>query len=360
MPKLELTMDLLEEALLGGSVLGGGEGASIEEAMMLGELALKINSPALLDIQDIDPNGIVVTCAGVTCPHRMKAPFVSPRAHVRSIELLLESGLPRPAALIASECGSGGIVNGWLQAAILGLPLVDAPCNGRAHPTPEMGSMGLHLAPDYQAVQAFAGGDPTQGTYIEGVLRGNVKTVSAMVRQDACVVGGLLAVARNPVKAGYLQENAAPGAIKLAIGLGKAVKAVRSGGGDAVTEAILSVLPGEVLCRGRVDAVDRFTAGGMDSGTAYVGEYSVSFWREYMTVEHGEEERLATFPDLITVVDAETGMTIGSSEIASDMDVIVIAVSRRRLLLGAGMRSQDLFEPVEKVIGKKMLQYLDL
>ncbi|NLD95654.1 MAG: DUF917 family protein, partial [Synergistaceae bacterium] len=220
MPKLELTMDLLEEALLGGSVLGGGEGASIEEAMMLGELALKINSPALLDIQDIDPNGIVVTCAGVTCPHRMKAPFVSPRAHVRSIELLLESGLPRPAALIASECGSGGIVNGWLQAAILGLPLVDAPCNGRAHPTPEMGSMGLHLAPEYQAVQAFAGGDPTQGTYIEGVLRGNVTTVSAMVRQDACIVGGLLAVARNPVKAGYLQENAAPGAIKLAIGLG--------------------------------------------------------------------------------------------------------------------------------------------
>ena len=102
-----------------------------------------------------------------------------------------------------------------------------------------------------------------------------------------------------------------------------------------MTEAIFSVLPGEVLCRGRVDVVDRFTAGGMDSGIAYVGEYSITFWKEYMTVERGEEERLATFPDLITLVDAETGMAIGSSEVAQDMDVIVITISRRRLLLGA-------------------------
>lgn len=360
MPKLELNMELLEEALLGGSVLGGGDDSSIDDALVLGELALKINSLVLLDVEDIDPNGTVITCAMVTCPHRKKAPFANPRAHVRSIELLLENGLQRPAALISSECGSGGIVNGWLQAAILGLPLVDAPCNGRGHPTPEMGSIGLHLLQDYQTVQAFAGGDPAEGNYIEGVLRGNVRTVSAAVRQDACVVGGLLAVARNPVKAEYLRENAALGAIKLAISLGKAIKAVRSAGGDAVTEAIFSVLPGEVLCRGRVDVVDRFTAGGMDSGIAYVGEYSITFWKEYMTVERGEEERLATFPDLITLVDAETGMAIGSSEVAQDMDVIVITISRRRLLLGAGMRSPDLFEPVEKVIGKKILQYIDL
>ena len=360
MSKLELNMDVLEEALLGGSILGGGEGTSIDEAMMLGELALKISSPVLLDIEDIDPDGTVVTCATVTCPHRKKAPFASPRAHVRSIELLLESGLKRPAALIPNECGSGGIVNGWLEAAILGLPLLDAPCNGRAHPTPEMGSMGLHLMQGYQTLQSFAGGDPAQGTYIEGVLRGNVKTVTAMVRQDACVVGGLLAVARNPVKAEYLHENAAPGAIKLAIRLGAAVKEARSGGGEAVTAAVLSILPGEVLCRGKVDVVDRFTAGGMDSGTAYIGDISITFWREYMTVERGEDDRLATFPDLVTVFDAETGMTIASSEIASDMDVIVITVSRRRLLLGAGMRFPDLFEPAEKVIGKKMLQYLDL
>ena len=99
MAKLQLTMDILEEALLGASVLGGGEGTSIDEAMMLGELALKINSPLLLDVEDIPSDGTVVTCGTVTCPHSKKAPFVSPRAHVRSIELLLESGLDRKSVV---------------------------------------------------------------------------------------------------------------------------------------------------------------------------------------------------------------------------------------------------------------------
>jgi hypothetical protein len=360
MAKLELTMELLEDALLGASVLGGGEAGSADEAKELGELALKIGGPVLVDLEDVDPDGIVVTCATVTCPHQMKAPFASPRAHVRSIELLLESGLERPAGLIPNECGESGIVNGWLEAAILGIPLVDAPCNGRAHPTPEMGSMGLHLVENYRAVQSFAGGNPARNTYIEGILRGNVKTVSSMIRQDACVVGGLLAVARNPVKAEYLRENAAPGAVRLSIRIGKAVReAQRQGGGETVAAAVASMLSGEVLHRGRVDAVDRFTAGGMDSGTAFIGDYAVTFWREYMTVERGEE-RLATFPDLIAMVDAKNGQTVSSSEIEQGMEVLLLLASRRRLLLGSGMRCPDLFEPAEKVIGKKLLQYLDL
>jgi len=363
MTKMQLNKDLLEEALLGASVLGGGDGTKIEEAMELGELALKVNPPVLLDIEDLPPEGMVVTCATVTCPHRSRAPFLSPRAHVRSLEILLENGLERPAALTPNESGGGGIVNGWLEASVLGLPLVDAPCNGRAHPTPEMGSMGLHQISEYNGMQAFAGGDPEQGSYIEGVLRGGIKTVCASMRHVACAAGGVLAVSRNPVKAEYLLKNAAPGAIKLAISLGQAIKQARMDGGEAVVEAVLSILNGEVLYRGRVDAVDRFTAGGIDSGSATVGNLSLTFWREYMTVERGEEEgeeRLATFPDLIAVFDAATGETISGSEIAEEMEVILIKVPKARLLLGAGMRCPDLFEQAEKVIGKDLLEYLEL
>ncbi|MDI9370013.1 MAG: DUF917 family protein [Synergistaceae bacterium] len=366
MAKIQLTMDLLEEALLGASVLGGGNGAQIDEAMELGELALKVNPPVLLDIEDLPPDGMVVTCASVTCPHRSKAPFVSPRAHVRSLEILLENGLERPAALTPNESGGGGIVNGWLEASVLGLPVVDAPCNGRAHPTPEMGSMGLHLDSDYHGMQAFAGGDPEQGRYVEGILRGGIKMVCTSLRHVACAAGGILAVARNPVKAEYLEKHAAPGAIKLAISLGQAIKESRINGGAAVADAVLSILNGEVLYSGKVDAVDRFTAGGIDSGAASMGDLSLTFWREYMTVERGDEEeedereRLATFPDLITVFDAATGMTIPGAEIAEDMDVIMIRVPKARLLLGAGMRCPDLFEQAEKVIGKELLQYLEL
>ncbi|NCB17591.1 MAG: DUF917 family protein, partial [Synergistales bacterium] len=212
----------------------------------------------------------IVTCSTVTCPHR-KDPFISPRARVRSIELLLESGAPRPSGLIPNECGSTGIVNGWIEGAILGIPLVDAPCNGRAHPTPEMGSMGLHLVEGYVSSQSFAGGNPAKGAYIEGILRGAVDTVSNMIRQDACVVGGILAVARNPVSAAFVRENGAPGAVKQAIRIGKAMKGAAGKGPEAVIAAAAEMLSATVIRCGEVEAVDRFTAGGIDTGTAFLG-----------------------------------------------------------------------------------------
>ena len=63
--------------------------------------------------------------------------------------------------------GGEATVNGWLQAAVLGLPLVDLPCNGRAHPTGVMGSMNLHKITDYKTVQACVGGNPETGSHVE-------------------------------------------------------------------------------------------------------------------------------------------------------------------------------------------------
>jgi len=356
MAKTELTRELLEAAVLGASLLGGGGGGTVEEALEAGETALKIGPLHLADPDDLDPAGIIVTCSTVTCPHR-KDPFISPRARVRSIELLLESGTPRPAGLIPNECGSTGIVNGWIEGAILGIPLVDAPCNGRAHPTPEMGSMGLHLVEGYVSSQSFAGGNPAKGAYIEGILRGAVETVSNMIRQDACVVGGILAVARNPVNTVFVKENGAPGAIRQAIRIGKAMKESAEKGPGAVIDAAAELLSATVIRCGAVEAVDRFTAGGIDTGTAFLGGYEVTFWNEYMTLEK-DGERLATFPDLITILDGDTGRVIPSDRLRRGMNGVLLTASRRELILGGGMRSPGLFEPAEKILGKAILPFL--
>lgn len=358
MAQTELTRELLEAAVLGASLLGGGGGGTVEEALEVGEMALKIGPLHLVDPDDLHPSGTVLTCSTVTCPHR-KDPCITPRARVRSVELLLESGGPRPSGLIPNECGTTGMVNGWIEGAILGIPLVDAPCNGRAHPTPEMGSMGLHLVEGYISSQSFAGGSPAKGAYIEGILRGSVDTVSNMIRQDACVVGGILAVARNPVNAVYVKENGAPGAVKQAIRLGTAMKGAAEKSAGAVIEAAAEMLSATVIRCGAVDAVDRFTAGGIDTGTAFLGGYEVTFWKEYMTLEK-DGERLATFPDLITLFDGDTGRIIPSDSLQPGMNAVIFIASRRELVLGGGMRSPGLFEPAEKILGKPILPFLHI
>lgn len=358
MAELKLTREILEAAVLGASVLGGGDADSLEAALELGELALRMGEPVLVDVDDVNPEGTVITASSVSCP-RVEDPYLSGRSYIRSMELLLENGVERPVGLISNECNEAGVVHGWLEGAVLGIPVVDAPCNGRAHPTSEMGSMGLHLVEGYVSVSAFCGGNPDHKRSIEGVFRGSVETASSMVRHAACTAGGILAVARNPVKASYLRENGAPGAIKQAIRLGNAMKEAAPEGGEAVIQAAADALSGSVIYRGRIDGVDRFTAGGMISGKAVSREWELTFWKDYMTVDEGER-RVATFPDLITVFDEETGKVISSENIAPGMNVAILAVPRSNLLLGCGMRSPALFEPAEKIVGKSIVQYLDL
>lgn len=61
MAKLQMNKDLLESAVLGASVLGGGGGGSEEDAIEAGELALKIGTPVLLDVDDLEPWQTVVS-----------------------------------------------------------------------------------------------------------------------------------------------------------------------------------------------------------------------------------------------------------------------------------------------------------
>lgn len=356
MAKTELTGELLEAMILGGALLGGGSRGTAEEAREAAETALKFGPLYLTAIDDPDPADIIVTCSAVTCPHR-KDFSISPRARVRSLELLLASGTPRPAGLIPNECSAMGVVNGLIESATLGIPLVDAACNGRGHPTPEMGSMGLHLDPDYISSQAFAGGNPVKGTYIEGFLRGDVATVSSLIRHNACEVRGVLATARNPASMAFVRENGAPGALSHAIRIGAAMAEAAEEGPEAVIGAAAELLSASVLYCGEVETADRFTAGGFNSGTAVMGEWELAFWNEYMTLEKGGE-RIATFPDLISVLDCETGAVIPSDGLKPGMKVAILSASRRELILGGGMRSPELYEHAEKITGKPILPYL--
>lgn len=43
-------------------------------------------------------------------------------------------------------------------SAMAGIPVVDAPCNGRAHPLALIGSLGLHRFPKHRTWTAAVGG----------------------------------------------------------------------------------------------------------------------------------------------------------------------------------------------------------
>lgn len=351
-----LTNEDVLAATLGGAYLGGGGGGWLAEGRRMGELAVKMGRPRLITVAEVDTSDTVVTVSSVGAPASLET-YVEPADYVKAIELLIKATGVRPAALITNENGGAATINGWLQGACLGLPVLDAPCNGRAHPTGVMGAMGLHRDKSYISTQVAVGGDADRGRRVELTARGGLEPAASLVRQAAVQAGGLVAVARNPVTAGYARANGAVGAISQAIALGR--KALAAGPETRASD-VANHLGGQIRARGWVRSVELVTAGGFDAGTVLVedpetGMYELTFWNEFMTM-NDRDLRLGTFPDLIMTLDSE-GLPLTSAEIREGMPVQVLLVPGSNLILGAGMRDPQLFAPVEKAIGKSVISY---
>lgn len=348
-----------EAAVLGGAVLGGGGGGSMTDGLAVARLALQMADVALLPLDAVADDATLLTVSAVGAPAASDR-YVRPVHFVRAVQLYRDCFGVMPGGLITNECGGNATVNGWLQAAVLGIPLVDAPCNGRAHPTGVMGSMGLHRDRGYVSRQTAVGGNPAKGLYLETSVSGSLDKAAALVREASVRAGGLVAVARNPVTVAYAKTHAAPGAVSLSIGLGRAMLAAKAKKDNLAAAAAAQYLGGTLAVVGQVKAVSLETRGGFDVGAVTVagreGLAELTFWNEYMTLEIADE-RLGTFPDLIATLDAATGRPISTAEIAVGQDIAVLLVPQANLLLGAGMRDPELFAVAEAAVGKDITGY---
>jgi DUF917 family protein len=346
----------LEAAILGGALLGGGGGGSMAEGRRLGHAALAAGTPTLVSWQDLPPDALVATVSLVGAPAAIQA-CVEPADHLRAWNLLAAQ-LDRPlAGLIGSENGGAATINGWLQSAALGVPIADAPADGRAHPTGDLGGLGLNLLPGFVSIQAVSGGSPEHGRHLEQIVRAPLPAANHLVRAAAEAAGGLVAVARNPIRADHLGSHAAVGAVTQAIDLGLAMIAVAPRGGRAVAERACEALAGSIVAEDTVATLEIETRGGFDIGLARIGDLELSIWNEYLTLER-DGERLATFPDLIATLDADTGEPVTSAELRPGSRMLVLTAPSSSLKLGAGLRIADHYAPLERAIGRDILRYI--
>ena len=344
-----------EAVVLGGAVLGGGGGGSIDGGMANVKLAVSLGTPTMVPLDRLDDEALVITSSAVGAP-AAKDKMVRPVDRIRALSLFTEYDSRKLAGIIPNENGAGSGVNGWIESAASGLPLVDAPNNGRAHPTGLMGAMGLHRIKDYVSRQTGVGGNPELGLYLETAVQGSLKHTANMIRAAAVEAGGLVAVMRDPVRADYLRQNAAVGATAQAMKIGRAMQAARSRGAEEIIKAAVDQLGGAIVCRGRIKSVKLTTVGGYDIGELVIEgdeKMELTFWNEFMTLECNRERR-ATFPDLISLMSLETGLPVSSAEAAEGMEAAVLVAPRSNLILGQGVLLPETIAEAETAIGKKL------
>jgi uncharacterized protein len=352
MAKINLDEKVVEYAVYGGAVLGGGGGGWIEEGLQIGRLAFEIGQPELLTVDELQDEDLLVTVSLVGAP-AAKDKFLKPIHYAKALETLAQKIGQPIQGIITNENGAGTTVNGWFQSAVTGIPIIDIPCNGRAHPTGSMGSMNLSEQTDYISHQAAVGGKGAN--YMELSISGSLDKASTVIRKASIEAGGLLAVARNPVTVAYAKANGAEGAIQQAIEVGEALLSHK---GEAAIDAVVKRLGGKVVVEGMVTDFILETTGGFDVGTVTINDaYEMTIWNEYMTIEKNGE-RYGTFPDLIMTLDAKTAKPIVSAAIEKGQRIAVIAVPKENLILSSTMRNEKLMKPIEEIIKKSIIPYL--
>ncbi|MBI3977458.1 MAG: DUF917 family protein [Chloroflexi bacterium] len=361
-----IDMEMVRAAVTGGWVFACGGGGWASVGLVNGELAVKYGEPRLAALDEVDPEGIVVTVSAIGAPAARERQMY-PRDYVRALEMLIEEvrqderfAGKKVVGTITAQNGGSTTLNGWLQSAVLGLPALDAAGDVRAHPTAKMGSMGLNRRPDYRTIAVAAGGNRSLDAYLEVVARGTVQRTSTILREVAVQSGGFIASARNPLPVSYVKEHAAVGAISVAIRLGEAMNQAMPRGGRAVIEAACETVGGRILGVGPATNVKFVTRGGFDHGRFVIqsgpAPLTISFLNEYMAVD-ADGERLSTYPDTIATLSTATGLPVNVMDMEEGTEVAVFAVDKTQLPQCSGGKDPTVYPEVEEIMGIELARY---
>src|SRR4030081_2123144 len=152
----ELTRSDADDAIWGGSVLACGGGGWVSHGELMAEMATGMGTPILCSVDELPDHALVATVTAIGAPGAADWE-IQPRDYVNALQLLMERAPGPVVAVLTAQNGSSTTLNGWIQSSLLGVKVLDAAGDVRAHPTGKLGGMGLTERPGSTHVQAGAG-----------------------------------------------------------------------------------------------------------------------------------------------------------------------------------------------------------
>jgi DUF917 family protein len=321
-PVREITRADVAPLAAGCAVFGTGGGGSVHGAQLSVENAIDANGPVrVLAVDELGPDDAVIIMSGMGAPSvGIEMLGSSSQAHtlLREVERLV--GRPITAIMAAEIGGSNGVAPvGW--AAELGLAVLDADGMGRAFPKATMISMNVAGLPSEFAVMSDVVGNVT-------VLRTiDIAWLERHARAFTVAAGGIALGAHY-----LLTSETAPGAV-IEGTVSRAIQVGRRllGATEPIPE-IADELGAAVLLTGKVIDIDRNTDGGFTRGSVTIEGIGADRGRmvrveiqneNLVVIEDGAV--VVSVPDLVSILDSETGEAISTEMLRFGQRVSVLA-----------------------------------
>lgn len=328
-----LDEDALQSIAVGAGILGTGGGGNPRVGMLRAREIVRRHGPVeVLSPGELDDDARVVCVGGMGAPTVGIEKVRGTESHRALRAMEAEAGV-RATAVISGEIGGSNSLEPVVAAAPAGLPLVDADGMGRAFPELQMTTFFIYGIPPAPAVLCDEKGNTV--VFREAI---DAPWLERMARAVTVSMGCVPVFAFAPMSADDVRRTAIPDTLSLARDLGDAVRSARAESRDPV-RAILEVVAGAVLFRGKIVDVERRTTEGFTRGTVRLegigpdGDRAmeIDFQNENL-VARADGRVVFTVPDLICIVDAERGQPITTELLRYGFRVAVLGFPAPALL----------------------------
>lgn len=329
-----LTEEDLDALEIGAGILGtGGGGNPYIGKLRTREVLRAGHALRLLPIDALDDDARVVSVGGIGAPLISFERIKEGREGLRSLRAL-EARLGFTADAIAcEEIGGQNAMEPLITAALAGLPVVDGDGMGRAFPEKQMTTYSIYGHSSTPSVMC----DP------HGNIAGFDHAISEKWHERmarACVIaqGGASVLASAPMRGDFVKRHAIPGSYGQAIGLGRAVIEARRAHADPIA-AICRREGGRHVFSGKISDIARGMSGGFNIGEAQIegldewrgSQGHIMIQNEFLVFRRDGEVQVVV-PDLVVVLDLDTGLPITTELLRYGLRVAVLALPCHALL----------------------------
>ena len=316
----------LDDLAVGAAILGTGGGGDLYIGKLLAKQAIRERGPVRLVAPDEVPDdAVVVPSAMMGAPTVMVEKIPRGDEIIRAFTALQEFLGKEITHTVSIEAGGLNSTTPFSVAAHMGIPLVDADGMGRAFPEIQMVTPTMY---GVSATPMALADEKGNAAIIETV---DNRWTERLARSLTIDMGCSAMVALYTMDGRMLKEAMVSGTIGLAEELGRLIREKRAAHEGAI-DALLDRLNGVRVFTGKIGDVARRTQTGFARGDAKIegtggdegSTLELRFQNEHL-VALRDGEIVVSVPDLIIVLDAETGEPITTEELRYGFRVTVIA-----------------------------------
>lgn len=330
----EITESDLEALEIGAAILGTGGGGNPYIGRLRCRQELRRGRKIqIISLDELDDEALVVSLGGIGAPvvgiEKMEQGEECLLA-LRALEKLLGR---RVDALVSVEIGGANSMEPMLTGAQAGLPIVDGDGMGRAFPEMQMTTWSIYGHSNVPSAMV----DDKGNTVIISEARSE-KWIETLARATVVAMGAAAGLASNPMRGEFVRRAAIPGTVTQALSLGKAVLESHRLNSDPI-QAIMEHQSGRFLMNAKIVDLERHLRGGFAVGQVKLAGFGdnegetgqIDLQNEFLVFRRNGHVEV-TVPDLIVVLDADTGLPITTEVLRYGQRVAVLALPCHALL----------------------------